>query len=159
MCHKSVIKEETKTYLSIIADTNCANSTFHSHPLMLICELQGCRENRRIRLCESAWTMIIENKLWRQDKSCLIYRGKPTRLQRTAYCTMDQSWTAFSFLCNTVCLEMKNKICSFLVSKTGWSESWVFCRSCFGSWQEKVAKNTKSVTSQICNCPKQKKKS
>lgn len=32
----------TRTYLSVITDPHCSDTTFHSHPLMLICELQGC---------------------------------------------------------------------------------------------------------------------
>ena len=40
---------QRQTYLSVTADTNCANPTFHSHPLVLLCELQGCRESKEVR--------------------------------------------------------------------------------------------------------------
>lgn len=46
-----------KTYLCIIADTNCANSTFHPHPFVLIRELQGWTENRGI----NTWISVSDD--------------------------------------------------------------------------------------------------
>lgn len=53
------LEKKGPTYLSITADTNCADPTLHSHPLMLLCELQGCGQTG-----ESSTSIHHINKLW-----------------------------------------------------------------------------------------------